>query len=189
MQHGELDGRMEYTLSDVELGEQIYNSEPRNFHIHTARYRRREPRTETAPDHAVSKEAEPSKPVPWDEPGSPSRAAAEEGMPLVLVHGYGGGIGMFYNSAPPLVDSWPGTVYVVDMLGCGLSSRPQWNRPVQSRVAAAKQILHTEQCTVNPNPITFRTGKDCSVEEAEDFFVQGLERWRKVSGYGGEPRV
>ena len=42
-------------------------------------------------------------------------------------------------------------VYRIDSLGCGLSSRPRWH---------------------------LGKGENCAVEDAENFFVDGLERWR-----------
>ena len=50
----------------------------------------------------------------WDQP------------PLVVIHGFGCGIGHMYSVMPPLADRWRGPVYAIDMLGSGLSSRPKW---------------------------------------------------------------
>lgn len=71
--------------------------------------------------------------------------------PLVLLHGYGNGALYFYRNLRSLADTHFGTVYSLDMLGWGLSSRP-----------------------------TFQTADD-SVEAAEDFFVESLEAWRDVN--------
>ena len=88
--------------------------------------------------------------------------------PLVLLHGFGAGIGLWYgnldalsslpaaattsparSSAPSIAPS-PCDVYAVDMLGCGRSSRPAF---------------------------TART-----TEQAEEFFVESLDRWRAANG-------
>ena len=71
--------------------------------------------------------------------------------PLVLLHGYANGALYFYRNLHGLSRHFP-TVYSVDMLGWGLSSRPEF------------------------------VTRDDSVEAAEDFFVEGLEAWREANG-------
>lgn len=44
--------------------------------------------------------------------------------PLILLHGYGGGVGNFYAVLPKLTEKWNGKVYALDAYGCGISSRP-----------------------------------------------------------------
>jgi len=73
-----------------------------------------------------------------------------EGAPLVLLHGYGNGALYFYRNLLGLSDFY-GTVYALDMLGWGLSSRPP-----------------------------FKTPED-TIEAAESFFVESLEEWRKAN--------
>ena len=75
------------------------------------------------------------------------------GSPLVCMHGFGTGLGIYYASLPALAERWHGRVYAIDTLGCSLSSRPRWH------------LGH---------------GANCKVAEVEDFFVDGLERWRKA---------
>jgi cardiolipin-specific phospholipase len=68
--------------------------------------------------------------------------------PLVLQHGYmNGGLYFFRNLVG--LSHYFQNVYAIDMLGWGLSSRPEFNL------------------------------KDDSVETAENFFVESLESWRK----------
>lgn len=43
--------------------------------------------------------------------------------PLVLLHGYSWGVGVYYATLPQLAQRWRGEVFAVDMPGCGLSSR------------------------------------------------------------------
>jgi cardiolipin-specific phospholipase len=71
--------------------------------------------------------------------------------PLVIVHGYMNGALYFYRNLASLT-SYFDTVYSVDLLGWGLSSRP-----------SLSQL------------------KDNSVETAEDFFVESLESWRATN--------
>ena len=67
------------------------------------------------------------------------------------MHGFGTGLGMYYAALPALAEKWRGRVLAIDTLGCALSSRPSWHLP---------------------------KGEGSSVDEVEDFFVDGLERWR-----------
>lgn len=75
----------------------------------------------------------------------------EKQPPLVCMHGFATGIGIYYAALPSLAERWGGRVIAIDTLGCGLSSRPRW------------KLGH---------------GTACKVEDAEDFFLDGLEKWR-----------
>ena len=75
----------------------------------------------------------------------------KDGLPIVCMHGFGTGVGIYYAALPALADRWAGKVFAIDTLGCALSSRPRW------------RLGH---------------GSSCKVSDAEDFFVDGLERWR-----------
>jgi len=68
--------------------------------------------------------------------------------PLVIVHGYMNGALYFYRNLIGLT-SYYRTVYSVDLLGWGLSSRPSWTKL-----------------------------KDKTIETTESFFVESLEAWR-----------
>lgn len=72
---------------------------------------------------------------------------------LVMLHGYGAGLGFFYKNFEPLsrVPHW--RLYALDMLGMGRSSRPTFR-------------IHAKD----------REGK---VTESENFFIDALEEWRK----------
>jgi len=72
--------------------------------------------------------------------------------PLVFLHGYAWGTGIFFAALPPLVSQWPGEVYALDCKGCALSSRPKWK---------------------------LGYGTDCDLHEAEEWFVNPLEEWRR----------
>lgn len=73
---------------------------------------------------------------------------------LVMLHGYGAGLGLFYQNFEPItrVKGW--RLYALDMLGMGNSSRPAF------RIAAK-----------DPK---------AKIAEAESFFVDALEEWRKI---------
>jgi cardiolipin-specific phospholipase len=71
---------------------------------------------------------------------------------LVMLHGYGAGLGFFYKNFEGLtrVKGWK--VYALDMLGMGRSSRPPFR-------------IHTKD----------QAGK---IAEAENWFIDALEEWR-----------
>ncbi|KAL8320043.1 hypothetical protein RB597_006677 [Gaeumannomyces tritici] len=74
---------------------------------------------------------------------------------LVVVHGYGAGLGFFYKNFEPLsrVKGWK--LYALDMLGMGNSSRPGFKLP-KSKDPIERTL------------------------EAEDWFVDSLEEWRRI---------
>ncbi|KAL8859324.1 MAG: hypothetical protein Q9178_004262 [Gyalolechia marmorata] len=71
---------------------------------------------------------------------------------LVMLHGYGAGLGFFYKNFEGLsrVPGW--TVYALDLLGMGRSSRPPFR-------------VHSKD-------------RQKSIAEAEDWFIDALEEWR-----------
>lgn len=78
-----------------------------------------------------------------------SKASAEKSeTPLVLLHGYMNGAAYFYRNLAGLSSCFS-SIYALDQLGWGLSSRPNFHL------------------------------KDNSTETAEDFFVASLEAWRQ----------
>jgi len=79
----------------------------------------------------------------------------DDALPLVCLHGWGFGTGLYSHSLPAIASRWRGRVFAVDSLGCGLSSRPRWRLP---------------------------RGDSCAVDEAESWFVDGLESWRAALG-------
>ena len=82
--------------------------------------------------------------------------------PLVLLHGYANGALYFYRNLHGLSKHFA-TIYAVDMMGWGLSSRPSFP-------------------TYDHDTIESDEHKKQSVREAEDFFVESLEAWRKANG-------
>lgn len=72
---------------------------------------------------------------------------------LVMLHGYGAGLGLFYRNFDGL-SNVPGTrLYALDLLGMGNSGRPHFR-------------VHSK------DPV----GR---IDEAEGFFIDALEEWRK----------
>lgn len=72
---------------------------------------------------------------------------------LVILHGYGAGLGFFYKNFDALSRPAGWRLYALDMLGMGRSSRPHFRMRSKTR----EQQIH----------------------EAEDWFIDSLEEWRK----------
>jgi cardiolipin-specific phospholipase len=73
---------------------------------------------------------------------------------LVMVHGYGAGLGFFYKNLEPVTRTPGLKLYALDMLGMGNSSRPPFK-------------IHARD-------------KEEKVKEAENWFIDALEEWRKA---------
>lgn len=85
---------------------------------------------------------------------SVERVGEETEENLVMIHGYGAGLGFFYKNFEPLSRIRGLKLYALDMLGMGNSSRPPFK-------------IHAK-------------GKEEQVIEAENWFVDSLEEWRKA---------
>ncbi|KAI1788983.1 alpha/beta-hydrolase [Ganoderma leucocontextum] len=120
------------------------------------------------PDFAHDVVAQSSK-VELDDPKqylntfaiTPAQPNPNAPPPAVVLHGYGAGLGFFFNNFPAL-GRWAGkrgtSVYAVDWLGMGRSAR------VPFQVKAKREDI------------------DGRVREAETFFVDSLEQWRQKMG-------
>ncbi len=73
---------------------------------------------------------------------------------LVMLHGYGAGLGFFYQNFEPLTRVAGWKLYALDLLGMGNSTRPNFK-------------IHAKD----------QQGK---ITEAENFFIDALEEWRKI---------
>ncbi|KAI9696249.1 MAG: hypothetical protein M1836_005802 [Candelina mexicana] len=73
---------------------------------------------------------------------------------LVILHGYGAGLGFFYKNFEPLSRAQGWKLYALDLLGMGRSSRPSFR-------------IHAKE----------PQGK---ITEAENWFIDALEEWRVV---------
>ena len=126
-----------------------------------------EPATDTTKTAAVktSSNTDPYGPRQWDSKlvklGGKNRALNEFSVErleekteqnLVMLHGYGAGLGFFYRNFEGLsrVPGWK--VYALDLLGMGRSSRPPFRIHAKDRQA--------------------------SITEAENWFIDALEEWR-----------
>lgn len=85
-----------------------------------------------------------------------TRPNSETPHNLVILHGYGAGLGFFYKNFDSLSKRPGWSLYALDMLGMGRSARPHFK-------------IHA-------------TEKMDKVREAESFFVDSLEDWRKTRG-------
>jgi len=111
------------------------------------------------------------RPPPSPQSQQPQTPTSEQQSPpqppLVLLHGYANGALYFYRNLHGLSDHFD-TVYAVDMMGWGLSSRP----PFPAASDATGKDGQNEKGEDSPNE------EDQSVRLAEDFFVESLEAWR-----------
>ncbi|KAL1887570.1 hypothetical protein Sste5346_010123 [Sporothrix stenoceras] len=82
------------------------------------------------------------------------RVGEENEETLVMLHGYGAGLGFFYRNFEPLSRRQGWKLYALDMLGMGNSSRPPFK--VRAKDPQAK------------------------ITEAESWFIDSLEEWRKI---------
>ena len=73
---------------------------------------------------------------------------------LVMLHGYGAGLGFYYKNFESISRSKGWKLYALDMLGMGNSSRPPFK--IHAKDPAGK------------------------ITEAEDWFIDALEEWRKI---------
>jgi cardiolipin-specific phospholipase len=71
---------------------------------------------------------------------------------LVIIHGYGAGLGFFYKNFESLSRAKGWHLYALDLLGMGRSSRPPFRLKANDREA--------------------------QIAEAEDWFIDSLEEWR-----------
>ncbi|KZO94791.1 alpha/beta-hydrolase [Calocera viscosa TUFC12733] len=90
----------------------------------------------------------------------PSTPSPSEPVPTVLLHGYAAGLGFYFKNLPYLADEWVGKrggrIYALDWLGMGRSARVPFR--IRSKGVVDKVL------------------------EAESFFVDSLEAWRKAQG-------
>jgi pimeloyl-ACP methyl ester carboxylesterase len=100
----------------------------RSLHIHTALF---------AAEERLDEEVKPGE------------------VPVVLLHGYGSGIGIFSASLAPLAATVGRKVFAVDGLGCALSARPRW---------------------------TLGYGERSDLDLVEEYSADALELWRRRIG-------
>jgi cardiolipin-specific phospholipase len=87
---------------------------------------------------------------------SVERVGEEVENNLVMLHGYGAGLGFFYRNFESLSRAEGWKVFALDLLGMGRSSRPAFR-------------IHAKD-------------KEGKITEAEDWFIDALEEWRIKRG-------
>ena len=80
---------------------------------------------------------------------------AEGEVPVVMLHGYASGIGVYSACLGPLAATLGRKVYALDGLGCGLSARPKW---------------------------TLGHGTSADLDAVEAYSADALELWRQEIG-------
>lgn len=94
--------------------------------------------------------------------------------PLVLLHGYANGALYFYRNLMGLSRHF-GSIYALDMLGWGLSSRPAFDV-----VPAGKDVdAEDDDGSQGGASGKLSTKAQRKVYAAESFFVESLESWRR----------
>ncbi|KAF7597104.1 Alpha/beta hydrolase domain-containing protein 4 [Aspergillus hancockii] len=83
---------------------------------------------------------------------SVERVGEEVNQHLVMIHGYGAGLGFFYKNFEPLSRLKGWQLHALDLLGMGRSTRPPFRIKSKDREDA--------------------------IREAEDWFIDALEEWR-----------
>ncbi|KAE8550814.1 hypothetical protein EYB25_007044 [Talaromyces marneffei] len=83
---------------------------------------------------------------------SVERIGEETDQNLVMLHGYGAGLGFFYRNFEPLSRAKGWHLYALDLLGMGRSTRPPFKIKASDRQEA--------------------------ITEAENWFIDALEEWR-----------
>ena len=126
------------------------------LHMHAVRV--------TSPHYRQQRQNERQQPQQRNERQEHPMTDTDNRPPLVLLHGYANGALYFYRNLHGLSKHFH-TIYAVDMMGWGLSSRPPF--PTFDPDTNEKDDEHR---------------KKQSVREAEDFFVQSLEAWRAANG-------
>lgn len=85
---------------------------------------------------------------------------------IVVIHGYMAALGYFLKNVEQLAESYPNSVvHVIDLPGFGNSARPKF----------PKNLLKA-------NPDATKLDQINQVIEAEDWFIDKLEEWRKEKG-------
>lgn len=85
---------------------------------------------------------------------SVERTGEEHDQSLVMLHGYGAGLGFFYKNFEGLSRAPGWKIYALDMLGMGRSTRPPFK-------------IHAKE-------------RQASITEAENWFIDALEEWRLI---------
>jgi len=121
--------------------------------------------------------------------------AAKEATPIICLHGFGAGAGLYYASLPGIAAAVNGPVYAIDWLGAGFSSRPDWAdvfTPTSASSSIAPDdgesgnLLESNGADTTPAAAAAALAAAAepkpSVEDIERFFVDGIEDLRVKLG-------
>lgn len=103
---------------------------------------------------------------------------------LVIMHGYGAGLGFFYKNFDGLsagLKNW--NIYALDWLGYGLSARPKFHTKTADLSKTANGPSSSSSChsgSSTPSTPLSDSNPVLAVKETEDWFVESLEAWRKA---------
>ena len=124
--------------------------------------------------------------------------------PMVLVHGFAQSAAQYYAMGPALANEYKGRVYVIDMFGCGLSTRDPWPHevgpdcPIGSfcyhSVLVASYLMWSSTLSIQYSFLSYPTILQITsithnqytnilistsyIDVAENYFVDALEAWR-----------
>lgn len=106
---------------------------------------------------------------------------------IVLLHGYGASLGLFYNNFEALSTLENTKIHVLDLLGFGLSSRPKFPKKKATEKTTfeysfEKEVKNKETGEEKKTVVTESIKVKVSLEDvktAENFFIDSLESWRK----------
>ncbi|XBW36754.1 hypothetical protein QEN19_002331 [Hanseniaspora menglaensis] len=106
---------------------------------------------------------------------------------IVMVHGYGASLGLFFNNFESFAEMPNTNFHALDLLGFGLSSRPQFPKRKQTEKVIFKNKMIKKIKDKNGDTVeqviqgefNIKTSLD-DVQAAENFFVDSLESWRKA---------
>ncbi|KAJ1988123.1 hypothetical protein H4R33_002560 [Dimargaris cristalligena] len=123
-----------------------------------------------------------------DVPASHHHTVTSAAAPIVMLHGFGGGLGIYFRNYAPLAEATPQRViYSVDWIGMGLSSRSEtlpWVRPGNGSPSASSSGSSSSESETDSElgDESGSTSKGEVVAQTEDFFIDALERWRLTMG-------
>eukprot|EP00470_Lotharella_oceanica_P001045 CAMPEP_0170172770 /NCGR_PEP_ID=MMETSP0040_2-20121228/6031_1 /TAXON_ID=641309 /ORGANISM="Lotharella oceanica, Strain CCMP622" /LENGTH=456 /DNA_ID=CAMNT_0010413599 /DNA_START=68 /DNA_END=1438 /DNA_ORIENTATION=+ len=117
-----------------------------------------------------------------DDSGGDDDPEAQLEIPVVMGHGWGSGLGLFYRNFDA-VASIPGVrLYAIDWLGMGRSSRCTFPK------ACFRGLQPSNNCGLNSEEAKKTRTAEArehdlrQVRRAENFFIDALEKWRESLG-------
>lgn len=112
-----------------------------------------------------------------DNESPPQSQKKKQPAPLVLLHGYANGSLYFYRNLMGL-SSYFGSIYALDMLGWGMSSRPKFDLLTKEIIEKQDEKTICQKMSFGSN--NHDNKEKQKVSSAESFFVESLESWRQA---------